>query len=163
MNASGLNIRPSCASSANTGTNDSVMIRRLKNSAGPTSTEASTTSFQRSAAVGSGGRAPSAGAGCACRQVSSFLCAFSTITIAASTIAPTAMAMPPSDMMSALTPCARITMNAPSTPSGSDTTATSAERRCSRKARQTSATTANSSTSLSVRCATARSISAERS
>jgi hypothetical protein len=34
---------------------------------------------------------------------SSFLCAFSIITTAASTIAPMAMAMPPSDMMLALT------------------------------------------------------------
>ena len=139
------------------------MISSEKNNAGPTSTDASTINRQRSAEGGSGTRPPSAGVGCAWRHASSFLCAFSTITIAASTIAPTAMAMPPSDMMSALTPCARITMNAPSTPSGSETTATSAERRCSRKARQTMATTANSSASLSRKCVTARSISAERS
>ncbi len=62
--------------------------------------------------------------------------------------------MPPSDMMFALTPCSRITMNATSTPSGSDKTATSAERRCSRNARHTSATTANSSISLSRRWST---------
>ena len=118
-------------------------------------------SRQRSSGVGSGGGAP--GTARTWRHASSFLCAFSIITIAASTIAPIAIAMPPSDMMSAFTPCARITTNAASTPSGSETTATSAERRCSRKARQTIATTANSSSRRVARFATARSISAERS
>ena len=40
------------------------------------------------------------------------------MTIDASTIAPIAIAMPPSDMMLALTPCQRMTMNAASTPIG---------------------------------------------
>ena len=119
------------------------MMMRLKNSAGPTSTEASVMTRQRSSPAGS--------PPCSCFQASSFLCAFSIITTAASTIAPIAIAMPPSDMMLAFTPWRRITTNAASTPSGSDTTATSDERRCSRNARQTRATTANSSTSLPFR------------
>ena len=36
VNASGLNSRPSCCSSVKIGMNDTVMISRLKNSAGPT-------------------------------------------------------------------------------------------------------------------------------
>ncbi len=140
------------------------MTSRLKKSAGPTSTDASVTIAHRSSRVGSGSVSlPSTSAACACFHASSFLCAFSIMTIAASTIAPIAIAIPPSDMMFAFTPCARITMNAASTPSGSDTTATSDERRCSRNATHTSATTANSSSSLPRRWSTARSISAERS
>ncbi|MND01311.1 hypothetical protein D3C83_202570 [compost metagenome] len=61
-----------------------------KNSAGPTSAAASAISVQRSS--------PST------VRPSSFLWAFSIITIAASTIAPIAIAMPPSDMMFAFTP-----------------------------------------------------------
>ena len=41
VNASGLNSRPSCDSSVKIGMNDTVMISRLKNSAGPTSDAAS--------------------------------------------------------------------------------------------------------------------------
>ena len=91
------------------------------------------------------------------------LCAFSIITTAASTIAPTAIAMPPSDMMLALMPCWRMTMKAISTPSGSEMIATSEERRCHRNSAHTSATTMNSSTSLWLRLSMARSISALRS
>jgi hypothetical protein len=91
------------------------------------------------------------------------LWAFSIITTAASTIAPIAIAIPPSDMMLALMPWWRITRKAISTPSGSPMIATSAERRCHRKSTQTSATTANSSSSLWVRLSIARSISALRS
>ena len=36
VNANGLNRRPSCDSSVKIGMNDTVMISRLKNSAGPT-------------------------------------------------------------------------------------------------------------------------------
>ena len=85
------------------------------------------------------------------------------MTTDASTMAPIAIAMPPSDMMLALTPCQRMTTNAASTPIGNATTATSAERRWNRKIAQTSATTMNSSTSLARRLSTARSISCERS
>ncbi len=41
VQASGLNIRPSCASRVKIGRNDTVMTSRLKNRAGPTSTAAS--------------------------------------------------------------------------------------------------------------------------
>ena len=155
MNASGENSRPSCASSVNTGTNDSVITMSEKKRAGPTSTEASLTSVQRSAALG--------GLPCCASNASMCLCAFSTMTIAASTMAPIAMAMPPSDMMLALTPCQRMTTNAARTPIGKATTATSAERRWNRKTAQTSATTMNSSMSFVRRLSTARSISSERS
>ncbi len=156
VNASGAKSRPSCAWSENTGTNESVMMSRLKKSAGPTSAAASPMTRQCSAPA-------SFAPGCACCHASSFLCAFSIMTIAASTIAPTAIAIPPSDMMFAFTPWYCITMNAISTPSGSVTIATNPERRWNRKARQTTATTTNSSTSLSRRWAIERSIRPERS
>ena len=57
MNASGENSRPSCASSVNTGTNDSVMTSSEKNSAGPTSSADSVTRLHRSATVGGRRRA----------------------------------------------------------------------------------------------------------
>ncbi len=78
-------------------------------------------------------------------------------------MAPSAMATPPSDRMLALMPCQCITMNAVSTPTGSVTTATSAERRWNRNTAQTSATTMNSSMSFSRRLSTARSMSFDRS
>ena len=78
--------------------NDSVMISSEKNSAGPTSHAASVITCQR---VSPSSVSP----GCAWFQASIFLWAFSIITTAASTMAPMAMAMPPSDMMLALTPC----------------------------------------------------------
>ncbi|MNZ38887.1 hypothetical protein D3C78_563710 [compost metagenome] len=91
------------------------------------------------------------------------LWAFSIITTAASTMAPMAMAIPPRDMMLALTSCFCMMMKATSTPTGSETMATSDERRCQRNSTQTSATTMNSSTSLWLRFSTARSISWLRS
>ncbi|SAH64251.1 Uncharacterised protein [Enterobacter cloacae] len=97
VNASGENILPSCASSEKTGINDSVMINRLQNSAGPTSTAAFSARRQYSPGAGS---LP----GLSCRHCSSTLCMFSIITIAASTIAPMAMAIPPSDIIFALMP-----------------------------------------------------------
>ncbi len=44
---------------------------------------------------------------------------FSIMTMAASIMAPMAIAIPPSDMMSALTPTTRIAMNAMRIPRGS--------------------------------------------
>ncbi len=77
--------------------NDRVMINRQKNSAGPTSCAALVITRQCSS--------PSSDLpGLAWRQASAFLWAFSIITTAASTIAPMAMAIPPSDMMLALMP-----------------------------------------------------------
>ncbi len=77
--------------------NDRVIISRQKNSAGPTSCAARVITCQCSSPS-------STWPGLACRQASAFLWAFSIITTAASTIAPMAMAMPPSDMMFALMP-----------------------------------------------------------
>ncbi len=94
---------------------------------------------------------------------SSFLCTFSVITIAASTSVPIAIAMPPSDMMFALMPCARMTMNAASTAIGVTITTIRPERMWNRNTKQTSATTTNSSSSLRFRLSTARWISEERS
>ena len=85
------------------------------------------------------------------------------MTTAASTMAPMAMAMPPRDMMLAFTPCSRMTMKAISTPNGKETMATRADLMWNRNARQTRATTMNSSSSLWERVSTARSISPERS
>ena len=48
VNANGRKSRPSCPSSVNTGRNETVMISNEKNSAGPTSCAASTTTCQRS-------------------------------------------------------------------------------------------------------------------
>ena len=77
--------------------------------------------------------------------------AFSTMTMEASTIVPMAIAMPPSDMMLAVTPWADMITNAPSTPSGSVISATNAERMCNRKMTITSATAMPSSISLRIR------------
>ena len=100
----------------------SVMISNEKNSAGPTSAAAVPITFQCASPR-------SVSPGCWCAQRSRCLCAFSIITIAASTMAPMAIAMPPSDITLALMPCCCITPNAISTPSGSDTLATSALRK----------------------------------
>jgi hypothetical protein len=148
VNASGANMRPSCASSVNTGRKDTVMISRLKNSAGPTSTHAARISGRRGASGGARSRC---------------LCAFSIITIAASIIAPIAIAIPPRLMMLALMPSQRMAMNAISTPTGSIKIATSALRACIRNTTQTTATISASSASVRFRVSIARSISCERS
>ena len=88
---------------------------------------------------------------------------FSIITMAASTIAPIAMAIPPSDMMLAPTPCCCMMTKAARMPIGRTTIATSEERRCSKKSRQTSATASDSSISFSLRVLMARLISPDRS
>ena len=66
-----------------------MMISREKNSAGPTSIAASTSALSRGVSGAARSRC---------------LCAFSIITIAASTIAPMAIAMPPRLMMLELMP-----------------------------------------------------------
>ena len=149
VQASGANSLPSWAPRANTGRKDSAMIISEKNSDGPTSRQASSTSAERS-------RSSSP----AC---SSFLWTFSTMTMPASTIAPMAIAMPPSDMMLALRPWKCMIRNAARMPSGRVTMITTLERKWNRKAAQTSATTMISSTSLPRRLSTARWISPERS
>ena len=81
----------------------------------------------------------------------------------ASTIAPMAIAMPPSDMMFELIPWPNMTRNEINTAIGRMRIATKALRRCSRNARQTSATTMLSSISFSSSVFTARSMRAVRS
>ena len=91
------------------------------------------------------------------------LWAFSIMMIAASTIAPIAMAMPPSDMMFELRPCPYMIEMEASTAIGRMTIATSALRRCIRNSRQIRATTMLSSMSFVSSVRTARSIRAVRS
>jgi hypothetical protein len=83
--------------------------------------------------------------------------------MAASTIAPMAIAMPPRLMMFAFTPIQRITTNEMRMPSGRVTIATSAERTCTRKRTATPATISDSSSSLPSRLAMARWMRSERS
>ena len=110
------------------------------NSAGPTSFEAASTRSQC-------GRSGSC---------SMCLWRFSIITIAASIMAPMAMAMPPSDMMLALIPIHRMIARAARMPSGSVAIATSALRAWSRKRTQTSATISDSSISVRLSVASER-------
>ena len=81
--ASGANSLPSCPPSVNTGRKDTVITSNEKKRAGPTSCELSL-------------HYPIIGVAPARSRC---LCMFSIITMAASTIAPIAMAIPPSDMM----------------------------------------------------------------
>ena len=151
VKASGENSRPSWPSSANTGRKDTVMISSEKNSAGPTSLQASTIAAARCGWVAPSGRR------------SMCLCAFSIITIAASTIAPIAIAIPPRLMMFEPRPSERMAMKANRMPSGSVMMATSALRTCSRKITHTAATIRLSSSSVHLRLPIARSMSSERS
>jgi hypothetical protein len=91
------------------------------------------------------------------------LCAFSIITMAASTIAPMAIAMPPRLIRFEFMPSRRIAMIEISTPTGSIRMATSAERTCIRNTTQTTATIRLSSNSVRSRFLIARWIRSERS
>ena len=85
------------------------------------------------------------------------------MTMAASTIAPMAMAIPPNDMMFEDNPSALIGMNESRIAIGSVRIATSALRKWKRKRRQTRLTITLSSTSFSRSVAIARLIRSERS
>ena len=85
------------------------------------------------------------------------------MTIAASTIAPMAMAMPPRLMMLEPSPSSLMQTKAISTPTGSMRMATSALRTCSRNTMQTSATMTLSSISVRLSVSMARLIRSERS
>ena len=124
------------------------MISRLKNSAGPTSRQASIMICTRDASGAARSRC---------------LCAFSIITIAASTMAPMAMAMPPRLMIFELSPIRCMAIIAISTPMGNMTMATRALRACSRNTMHTSATMTLSSISVRFRLSMARWIRSERS
>ena len=147
VRASGRNSRPSCAWSENTGMNDSVMISSDTKSAGPTSRALAATSSQR-------GRSGSC---------SMCLWRFSIITIAASIMAPMAMAIPPSDMILALTPMNLVAARAMRMPRGRVEIATSALRAWSRKMMHTTATMSDSSISVRPRVRIARLMREERS
>ncbi len=118
VNASGLKSRPSCASSAKTGINETVITSSDQNNAGPTS-------FDASRMISHCPLRSETGLSDSCSKC---LCAFSIMIIAASTIAPIAIAIPPSDMIFALTPCIRMTMNDKRIAVGSVKTATKALR-----------------------------------
>ena len=85
------------------------------------------------------------------------------MTIAASTMAPIAMAMPPRLMMLEPSPNNFIAPNAISMPTGSIRIATSALRKCSRNTMQTSATIMLSSNSVCLSVSIAALIRLERS
>ena len=123
-------------------------MRREKNRAGPTSLEAAAMIAQWSLRPRSRAR---------------WRWAFSICTMPASTMAPTAMAIPPRDMMLALIPWPHMTMKETRMPRGRVKTAAKALRKWSRKSPQTAATTRHSSTSFSRRWPTARRMRPERS
>jgi hypothetical protein len=103
VKASGLKSLPSWAVSEKTGTKLTVMTRSEKKRGLPTLRAAAMMTSTRSAFPGSRPRSS--------RKCSSCLCAFSTMMIAASTMAPMAIAMPPSDMMLEVSPSACMGMN----------------------------------------------------
>ena len=129
VNASGLKSRPSCAVSENTGMKLTVMTSSAKKSERPTLFAAPTITSKRSRLFGS--------RPCSSRKCSSALCAFSIMMMAESTIAPMAMAMPPSDMMLHVRSIHHIGMNERMIAIGSVMIATSDERTCQRKTMQT--------------------------
>ena len=148
VKASGPNRRPSCDSSVKIGRNDTVMTSRLKNSDGPTSLAASIRISIRGLSGGARSRC---------------LWAFSIITMAASIMAPTAIAMPPRLMMLEPSPRSFMAAKLIRMPTGSIRMATSALRRWSRNTMQTRATIALSSRSVPLSVSIAASISCERS
>jgi len=85
------------------------------------------------------------------------------MTIEASTSTPIEIAMPPSDMMFIPSPWALMTTKASNTEIGIGRIATSADRKWNRKRRQTTATTIDSTISVSVSVAMDRSIRPLRS
>ena len=117
VHARGENSRPSVPSSVNTGKNPTVMTSSEKKIGRPTSWSADTTTSAR------GSLCPDAS------HASSFLCTFSTTMIAASTIAPMAMAIPPRDMMLAVRPICFMGTKATTTAIGRSRAGTRVERK----------------------------------
>ncbi|EXI78088.1 MAG: hypothetical protein AW12_03065 [Candidatus Accumulibacter sp. BA-94] len=120
------------------------MIKSEKKSAGPTSLHAASMASARSL--------------CACPvgRRSRCLWAFSIITMAASIMAPMAMAMPPRLIRLEFMPSRRMAMKAMRMPTGSIRMATSALRTCSRKTMHTTATMIDSSSKVRFRVSMAR-------
>ena len=133
VHARGEKRRPSAPSSVKTGRKPTVMTRSEKKIGRPTSWSAEMTISLRTT--------PAA-------AVSNFLWTFSTTMIAASTIAPMAMAIPPSDMMFAVSPICFMGMKARTTATGRSSAGTRVERKWSRKRRITRVTTISSSISV---------------
>ena len=125
VNASGLKSRPDCPVSEKTGRKETVMTSNEKKSDGPTSFAASIMRSHRLFFFPS-------------RSIC--LWAFSIMMIAASIMAPIAIAIPPKDMMLALIPNGYMTINEIRMPTGIVTMATKADRRCHKKMMQTRAT-----------------------
>ena len=136
VKASGVNSRPDTPSSVNTGMNDTVITSSEKKIEGPTSCIAEMIVSTREV-----WRPPRS-------QSSSFLWMFSMMMIEASTIAPIATAIPPSDMILAVRCCAFIGMNASRTPRGSVRIGMIALRTWSRNRKMMAATTIISSISV---------------
>ena len=124
------------------------MISRLKNRAGPTSDAASISTSTR---------------GLPGSDLSRCLWAFSIITMAASIMAPMAMAIPPRLMMLAPIPSARMAVKAIRRPTGSMIIATNDDRTCSRNTKVTRATTILSSSRVVRRVSMADRIRSDRS
>ena len=156
VNARGLNSRPSGPAREKTGTKLTVMTRSEKKRGRPTLRAAPMMTSVRSDRDGS--------LPCSTRKCSSCLCGRSrSLMIAASTVAPMAMPMPPSDMMFEVSPSQYIGRNERRIATGSVMMATSDERTCHRKMRHTSATTTHSSISFSLSVAMEALISSLRS
>ena len=148
VKARGRKRRPSWASNVNTGRKLMAMISSEKNRAGPTSLAASRIRSQW-------GFFPLSRSMC--------LWAFSIMTMAASTMAPTAMAMPPRLIMLALSPCLSIIIKLMNTPSGRVKIPTRALRKWNKKMMHTRATMILSSMRVFFRLLIALSIRDERS
>ena len=137
------------------GINDTVITSSEKNRAGPTSRQESPMVAQCSSVLSS---LPFSSAARANR-----LWAFSTMTIAPSTIVPIVIAIPPNDIILAFRPWKRITRNAISMPIGKVMMATIAERACNRNRNTTMLTMTSSCINEVLRLSTARSIRSPRS
>ena len=156
MNANGPNRRPSCPSVVKIGINDNVIISRLINSAGPTSTDASVITCQRVLLS-------SVASGCwCCLLFQPFMCIFDHDD--------SGIDHRPDGNRNAAQRH-NIGIQSPEVhdnkaihnPSGNEIIATSAERTCQRNSAQTTATTINSSSNLPLRLSMARSMSWLRS
>src|SRR5258707_1165391 len=150
VKARGLKRRPSWYCNAKIGMNPTAITSSEKKLGPPTSFTASMITR-----VAGPGR-PSAS------QCSSLLCVCSTTTMDASTIAPMAMAIPPSDMMFAVKPVACTGMKARITAIGIVKIGMMALGTCQRKIRKTMLTITSSSISVRRKVSIDRSIKSQR-
>ncbi len=155
VNARGVNSIPSCPVSAKIGKNETTISASAKKIGRPTSCEDFKIISIRSLSVGI---LPSL-----CSNLCSILCAFSIITILASTIAPMAMAIPPRLIMFEPIPKSFISKKVKPTVSGRTRMTISEDRKCIKKSPMITTTMILSSMSVFFRVSTALSISPERS